>query len=747
MSIKSKIIFPILLVIPSLIWGQNLRFEYAEKQFEDMNYSTAVNAYLDVLDRSEDSLQIASHIAISYDKIRDIEHAIQWYDFLNRKEKITKKGLLRYANLTRMSGKYIKSNSLFEQYMGTYGHQTSIARLIVDENKLKKLQKENKRYLVQGKFISTSGSDIGSSFYDNQTIFITSSTRIKGSINRIYGWTGGHFYNLYQVKIRDDGTKNSKLKKVKGKLNTKYHDGLASYDSVNNYLYFTRDNYLKGKGKTLDSNRVMRLKIYRAKVEEKKEKIHLGKAEELPFNNNNYSCSHPSISKDGKTLYFASDMPGGIGGVDLYRVEIKKESIGSPIHLGEDINTIFDEVFPFYDQSRNTLFFASNGIPGLGGLDIFKARFTQNGTVKTVTNIGAHINSTKDDFSYLVDPTHNFGYFSSNRTGNDDIYHFRILKVKKIHGNVHELLTQKEISNVLIVLKDDKNKIIDSIRTDSLGFYTMDLAYQDTLFTLVALSDGYSKVNKQLMIAKNKADYTMDFLLESTSYRLMATIMEERSLLPIDSVQSLVINDKGDTLFQETTDQLGQFIHQLGTYKKGDSLNINITIKKEGYITKTVSYKDWIAGNKTIKLLLKMKKIIPGETELAEILGLNPVFFDLNSSYLNRPDAKADMRKVAKVLQENPSIKIEIHGNCDQRGSYKYNVWLSKRRAESAFRYLVGHGISPNRIVSVKGFSYDRPTATQVEIDAVSTKTEKERLYQLNRRTEFIIVDFKSEAI
>lgn len=740
---KLKIFF-LSLLCPFFLFAQEGRLKYANKLYNSHQYVKAKEAYLDVLQRTDDSLQVAEKIALSYDKSGDVSHAVLWYNYILKKGVITKEHLFRKAYLEKLEGNYKAANHTLRKYLSTYGNNPSVAALILSDNDIKKLTKMNPEFDIKGKFVHTSASDIGTTFFSENEVLITSSQRRKWAVNRTYGRDGGYFYNLYQASINNEGELVSDLSIINGKVNTQFHDGMGSYDKKNNFLYFTRDNFLQGEGKGYNEDHALLLCIYRAKVEFKNGKITIDKAENLPFNSKEYSCSHPSISKDGKHLYFASNMPGGKGGVDIYSVVVNEDgTFGKPINLGNKINTPLDDEFPFYKQDEKLLYFASNGHKGLGGLDVFVAHQDSLGGFYNVSNLQSPINSHWDDFSFSNDPSGRFGYFSSNRATSDDVYRFIQHKQKSVTGNVRDFLTNNNLDSALIVLKNKEGKSLDSAWTNEEGNYKMILPDSLNEFHLFASRRNYFPEQKSLTVQQNSFDYTVNFQLKPMKYQFVASVKDDASNIPIPDVDALVINLKGDTLFQGKSDSLGHFMVDLQNVKFGDSIHLQIRLTKDGYISKTIPFNRLLGKNPTLQADFKMTKIILGKTDLADVVDLDPVYFDLNSSFFNRSDAKADMRKVVKILKENPTMKIAIKGNCDQRGSYRYNVWLSNRRAKRAYSYLLAHGIRPSAIVSVKGYSYDRPKVSQAKIDAAPSQEEKEKLYQLNRRTEFIIVSMK----
>ncbi|MGS0524655.1 TolB family protein [Zobellia nedashkovskayae] len=232
-----------------------------------------------------------------------------------------------------------------------------------------------------------------------------------------------------------------------------------------------------------DKNGVSRLKIYRAF----KKGDSWSEPEDLPFNNTNYSVAHPSLSSDGTKLYFASDMPGGKGASDIYVVTVLSDgTFGDPVNMGALVNTEEKETFPYIANS-DILYFASNGHPGLGGLDIFKVDLNKE---NKATNLGSPINSSEDDFSLVVDSSEEIGYFASNRKGgkgSDDIYGLKRSDTDCftfIEGNAYDKDSDKPLAETIVEALDyDGQKLAETV-TASDGSYIIRIPCQEKQYQL-----------------------------------------------------------------------------------------------------------------------------------------------------------------------------------------------------------------------------------------------------------------------
>ncbi len=262
-------------------------------------------------------------------------------------------------------------------------------------------------------------------------------------------------------------------------------------------MYFTRNNFLdgkKGRDKGMDKEQTTLIKIYKASLIDGE----WSNIKELPFNSDLYSTAHPTLSVDEKMLYFSSDMPGTLGGADIFKVSIdKNDKYGKPENLGSTVNTEGRESFPFIAPD-GTLFFASDGHLGLGGLDIFESKFKDD-LFQEPINIGKPINSAKDDFGFIIN-SGKTGYFTSNRNGGegfDDIYKFRIC-TNTIYGKVTDLKTNEILPISTVILLDEDMKEISKITTNDEAHYSFEIDCNKKYYIKV-IKEEYETVEKPII--------------------------------------------------------------------------------------------------------------------------------------------------------------------------------------------------------------------------------------------------------
>lgn len=727
--------------------SQNARLKYADRMYEQKAYYYASEAYEDVIARKVDSATVAVKIADCYDKIGNRKKAAVWYNFLNRQNLLTKEQHYRLVLIEHGLEEYNKSSELLASFESKYGANESTKAL---NKSLNELKKDNDQFEIKSQKVNTTSSDMSASFYNDKNILLASSKRRSKAVMSLHSWTGNYFYDLYSAPINENG-EIGKMKLLKAGGKTKYHDGPAVYNAKNGYVYFTRNNFLNGK-KGYDDQKSVRLKIYKAKYDGKK----LVDVTELSINDNAFSSAHPAISEDGKKLFFASDRPGGFGGMDIYSVGLDNDgnTVGSPINLGQKVNTNQHELFPSFNSTENLLFFSSEGHFGLGGLDVFMAKMTKTGDVTSIENLGSPINSTFDDFSFTANPQQTKGFFTSNRNGgkgDDDIYGFNqkfpFRNSAVLKGNAINLLTKEKVENATVYIADKNGVIVDSTTSKDDGTFEFSLATINDDFSIVGQKENFVEGKQSVKYDATKMEYQQDVeLMPLIDYYFTGVVKDKATKELLSGVQTSISDNLKNELFENVkTNDNGAFKSTILPYKYQDKISYEFKLEKDGYITKTVALADILALQQEINvngvLSLELTKIEVGKTDLNDVIAINPIYFDLNKSDI-RPDAAVELNKIVEVMKQNPGMVIELGSHTDSRGSDASNLSLSDRRAKSSAKYIISQGIAKDRIYG-KGYGESKLKVSDAEIAKAKTEEEKETLHQQNRRTEFIIVKMK----
>ncbi|MEI7670424.1 MAG: hypothetical protein WCJ33_10120, partial [Pseudomonadota bacterium] len=365
----------------------------------------AVEKYKKALDK-KDIPDAKKKLADSYRKLENTIEAEKWYKEVADMPDSKPQDKLYAAQAMMSNEHYADAKVMLKQYLDQVPSDQTAQKLFASCDSIGSWKADSTNWRIETPAFNGSSSNMSPVRYDKGIIF--SSDRTEGK--KYYEWNGRPFLDLYYAKETSPGSFDSP-KKLNGKINGIYHDGTASVTADGKTIYFTRNNYVNKKTK-LGSNDIVMLKLFQAT----KNDTAWVDIKELPFNSNDYSCGHPAISADGNTIYFVSDMPGGLGGTDIYMSKKEGDTWGKPTNLGTSINTPLNELFP--TLNGDALYFSSDGHYTMGGLDINMTK-NENGTWSQAQNIGYPLNTSADDFGLLINEGGESGYLSSNRGSSD----------------------------------------------------------------------------------------------------------------------------------------------------------------------------------------------------------------------------------------------------------------------------------------------------------------------------------------
>ena len=452
-------------------YSQEKRVASADKKYDNYAYVNAIKTYERVANKGYKSEDIFKKLGNAFYFNSQFDKAAKWYgELFAMNTNLEPEYYYRYAQSLKSTGEIEKSKEMLDLFDEKSENDIRAQLYKRDRNYMEEIQANSGRYKIDDAGINSKYSDYGASFYQDKIIF--SSARDTGSLgHRRHKWTGESFTNLYQSSM-DEDFNPVRAKKFRTKLNTKFHESTPIFTKDGKTVYFTRNNYVNGK-KGKNESKITLIKIYKATLQNRR----WGNITELPFNSNSYSVAHPALSPDEKTLYFASDMPGTIGQSDIFKVSIDSlGNFGTPVNLGSGINTEGKETFPFVSD-EDEIYFASDGHPGLGGLDVFVGKLDENG-VHNIQNVGADVNSPMDDFAYIIDTKSRRGFFTSNNgdTRNDNIYKFletrKLECMQELYGVVTDLDTGEILPDTKLTLFDRKFNLINTVNSDENGNYT-----------------------------------------------------------------------------------------------------------------------------------------------------------------------------------------------------------------------------------------------------------------------------------
>jgi outer membrane protein OmpA-like peptidoglycan-associated protein/tetratricopeptide (TPR) repeat protein len=519
---KNNILFyiTIISVFSINIYAQKSRLAAADKKYDSYAFVSAIKTYERVAEKGYKSADMFQKLGNAYYFNGELEKAAQWYgELFAMTTELEPAYYYRYAQSLRSIGDNDKADQIMEKFDQMSGNDSRGELFAKNENYLDAIKANSGRYKIEDAGINSPYSDYGTTLYSDKLVF--ASARDTGSLShRRHTWTGQSFTKLYVANVGEELSLGSPTK-FDQSINSKFNESTPVFTKDGNTVYFTRNNYLEGK-KGKDGNNNTLVKIYKASLEKDK----WVNITELPFDSDNYSTAHPVLSPDEKTMYFVSDMPGTIGLSDLFKVQINDDgSFGTPVNLGRGINTEGRETFPFVTDD-NEIYFASDGHPGLGGLDIFVSKIKGDGSFGKVQNVGMDANSPKDDFGYWIDTKSRRGFLSSNRAGGqgyDDIYKFletkRLLCEQELYGTVTDLASSQIISGAKISLFDNKFNPMGTVNSDAKGEYTFSVECGKT-YNVRAEKEEYTTKEESVTIAEDDGKTKLDIALEKVECKV-----------------------------------------------------------------------------------------------------------------------------------------------------------------------------------------------------------------------------------
>ena len=470
MNVKNYILVCIACMLSISMFAQQGKQKRADTLFNKFSFVKAAEVYKELIANKYNEDYATRKLADCYALLRDPKNASRYYKKVVAQEKVPIEYYYSYAQSLRGIKDYKESEVWLQRFKDS-GGVVNANDFSKDANFITSIFNAKQQYFLDKVYFNSKFSDFGA-FEQNGKVYFTSSRDEGVAIKRLYGWNEQPFLDVY---VTDAKTKRNvdHSAKLKGDVNSIYHDGPVTITKDGRTMYFSRNNY-KDQIEAKDKKGLTNMKIYRATL---RDSIWTD-VEDLSINSDEFSTQHAALNVDDTKLYFASDRPGGHGGSDIWVVNIYPDgSLRDLQNLGSVVNTESAEGFPFINN-EGTLFFSSDGHAGLGLLDIFGTIKGENDEIVDVINLGVPVNSNKDDFSFTMNPNGITGYFASNRQGgrgDDDIYAFHRVPTLQVEGVVTDAINTKPVANSVITLFDDKgNKIADMV-TDENGFYQINI--------------------------------------------------------------------------------------------------------------------------------------------------------------------------------------------------------------------------------------------------------------------------------
>ncbi len=480
-----------------MAFAQNSKTKKADQYYDRLQYTDAAEAYQKLLKKGEGNTYVFTRLGNSYYFINDTKKAETYYKRVVKRKDVDAETVYNYAQSLKANGKFADYNTYMKQFAEMKPNDSRAVAFMKNPDYLPEIIDENaQKYsatnldALNSKYSDFGGTVVGSDFY---------FTSARNTSRKKYGWNEEPFLDIYKASLVGGMVKGESL--LKGDVNTKYHESTVAITADGKRMYFDRNDYYNGKYKKSEEG-INELNIYYAENVNGEWKD----IKPVPFNDREYSTSHPALSPDGSTLYFTSDRPGGKGQADIYKVSISKDgTFGTPVNLGDNINTEGKEGFPYVDFN-GTLYFSSDAHLGMGGLDVFAAAANGDGFGE-VRNLGLGVNSSDDDFAFVYYPATEEGYVSSNRKGgkgSDDIYKIQKIQSCELLVMVVDSETGEALPNARLDLFDNRENKLKSQNTDANGKGTLAVACNQA-HVVQAFMDGYES-NAETIAAQRSGE-------------------------------------------------------------------------------------------------------------------------------------------------------------------------------------------------------------------------------------------------
>jgi len=708
------------LLLVTVAPAQKLQQRMADRYTDVFDYNKVIAIYEDLDARGKSDASTLRQLANAYTKVDNAPGAEGAYRRLMIAPGRTMDDVRAFGDALRANGKY---NEALEQYQTFAKERPDDARVkgyLRTPDLFYRLRRDSTSATIRKVPINSPQADLGMSVMGEYLLF--SSARGEGTGGgRSYAWDDQPFLNLYSAELKGETAENPLV--MRQHINTRWHDGTVSFDSLAKRVYFTRNNVWYGtvqKSKRGELN----LGIYFSDIV----KGEFGQEEWgniVPFDHNDpeFNLGHPSVSPDGRNLYFSSDRAGGMGGVDIWVCKNLGNQWGVPENLGPKVNTPGDEMHP-HMAGNGTLYFASNGHPGMGGYDLFFTRIGTSGP-GNVFNLGYPMSTRHNDHGLILinDST---GFFVSDRTGgqgSDDIYGCTIRPQQmRLAGRVIDKATKEPIETARITVKDGKGETVRNANVQMLpgGRFSIDAEYRER-YLLAANATGYNQA--EMAVATND-DPLEEIVIEMEKYDYLAegTVFDGNTNLPLAGATVVLTDAQGKEVARHTTDASGNY-----SFPLLKEMEYRLQAEKENYFKQSARISTRTATSPIIRTDFRLFPL-----EVNQVVRLDNIFYDYNKWNI-RPDAAVELDKLVQTLRDNPTVRIELSSHTDCRGKDAYNKSLSEKRAKSAVDYLISQGIEKGRLVS-KGYGESKPSET-----CVCEKCSEEQ-HQNNRRTEFKVL-------
>jgi len=719
-SIRHSLIIAGLLVA-QLLNAQQGQVRQGTKHLANHNYVAAAKSFTRAFNMTHEVTEkrvLAASIATAYHKMNRLEEAAQWYADAVGEETNQLDWLIAYADALLRSGRHDEANGIVQKALLLNPSSEEAKNLLSAIEKEVAGKKVMKPDIIEAQLINSPNSDYSAAFFDGRLVF--ASSRKDETSQKSDGRSSEAYSSLYSAIEQTDGTWDSPSGML---LPDNHNTGVFTFDRFRSRGFWTKCN-----------NRKKRCMIMTADFDANT--MSWSNARKASFVNKKNHFGHPFVTSDGKWMYFVSDMPGGYGGKDLYKVSIKPDgSFGIPVNLGQPVNTDQDEIFPSM-AGDSLLFFSSRGNSIYGGLDILYS-FDRGKGFETVVALNYPFNSFADDFGLVMKTGTVSGVFTSARNTEmgDDLFFFDGYPLRLlIEGEVKQATDDSPMAGVNISVSSNDEFFATSTGSD--GSYQISVP-EYLRGMIVASKESYFPETKQFDFENetlNNGVLRKDFSLQLLEH-------------PITISGKVTDRETGVAIVNEIVQLTGPAGFSSAVRTNALGIYAFDSLKPDNVYTARVARSGYFAESRLCRIpAVKTFAVFHRATgydmdfqlikiqEKIEVV-ISNIYYDLDKASL-RESSKIELSKLASLLHETPQVSIQINAHTDARGSDAYNDRLSKARAQSVVDYLIASGIDQNRLLA-KGHG-------KRKLLIHHARSEEE--HQANRRTTFEVMKYEGSA-
>ncbi len=734
---KNVLHITVALVLSTSGWGQFSRVDFAEEMMLRWKYAEAYPVWAELAreDATSDSLrwEFARKAAIAAYEANFIEEAMAWNDSLLFNSEATASDWVRSFELLCATNQHDSLPMAMSMASLEFPDDPQVRNWSLGVGRMLNLIQDSTAFEVKKLRPQSEAEEFSAFPFEDGLIYMSTGLN-SGFLPTVDGWTGQYYTELCHIENLEVPFKRyTWLEQIRNQDvflafdHSRKHDGPVAFDRDESYAVITRNQEALDTAGGVLRSRLM-IEFWKRYMDEGEVTWQRDDKHPFKWNNPSYSVAHATFTLNDDIIVFASDMPGGLGGMDLYTSAWKDGEYTKPENLGPTVNTEGDEVFP-YVSSTGALFFSSNGHPGIGGLDIFLHR---DGASK-VERLGYPVNTHADDFSFVFDELEGTGWLSSDRVSHRDA-------IYAVKSN-----PTAAVLDVHVQACDGspmKATLVDLVDADSGARYTEETNDDGDVKFTVARNRNYT-VTTQSVAGMDTPPALKTFVgdVEKASLVVDLNFVKELNRITVVDMEGNPLSNALLSFQNEAKQRINKVTDEDGMFVWKDEISPDYRAVEVSLINYWDKYQEFELPPSGCRLSIQKEIALRKRTEESEVINLENIYYDLDKYFL-RPKGKRELDKLVKYMREHDAVRVELSSHTDCRNTREYNETLSQNRAQSCVDYIIERGISHERIVAI-GYGERKLLNNCSDEVACACKAVRagcvecnEELHQANRRTE-----------